>query len=65
MDHTERTTYTSRRFKSFLIQDILEFPNEEMSKSKNNVVNSQLENERIQGLNVQEKTKLGFVNESK
>ena len=61
MNYTDRTTLTSRRFKSFLIRDILEISNEGLSKDKNDDVRDEI----IQDSNAHEKKQLCFANQSK
>jgi hypothetical protein len=65
MNSAGKTTYTSRRFKSFSIQDILGFSNGGMSNGEKDRVNSQMETESIQDSNVLGKKKQGVGKTSK
>ena len=65
MNSAGKTTHSSRRFKSFSIQDILGFSNGGMSNGEKDCGNSKMDTESIQDSNVLGKKKQGVGKTSK
>ncbi len=65
MNNKDKTTPSSHQLKSFMIKDILEFANGNITKDEDDKFNSQLKKENIQDWNILKKRKQGAGKQSK